>query len=463
MGAIETDYLVVGAGASALAFTDALISEADVDVTLVDRRARPGGHWNDAYDFVRLHQPSAMYGVNSLPLGADTIDQTGTNAGFYERATGVEIREYFGRVLHQLLASGQVRHFPVSNYLGEEGQGPAFESLLTGATTDVTVRRAIVDTTYLDVSVPARHRPSFTSSDDAQVIPVSDLSSIGTAPTGFTVLGSGKTAMDTCSFLLENGVDPDSIRWVRPREALVTDRSYSQPLDLLGVTLEGFAAAVEVLAQAGSMPDLFAGLESCGQVMRIDPNVEATMFRGAILSRAERDQLQQIERVERLGHVTHIGDDRICLNGGEVPTTRGELHVDCTARGLGPNPARPIFEDGHITVQSLSGGFTTYNSALLGYIEGTRDDLAEKNRLAPPVAAPATAKDWIAFYRSLVVTAGLHGAEPDLATFQDEKRLSLTCGMSSKFGDPQVSAAVERWLTQAEAAVDNADRLLASA
>ena len=31
----------------------------------------PGGHWNDAYSFVNLHQPSAFYGVNSLPLGAN--------------------------------------------------------------------------------------------------------------------------------------------------------------------------------------------------------------------------------------------------------------------------------------------------------------------------------------------------------------------------------------------------------
>ena len=45
---IETDYLVVGAGASGLAFADSLLAEADVDMVLVDRRDRPGGHWRDA-------------------------------------------------------------------------------------------------------------------------------------------------------------------------------------------------------------------------------------------------------------------------------------------------------------------------------------------------------------------------------------------------------------------------------
>jgi len=38
MQAIETDYLVVGAGAMGMAFTDALIDHADVHVTLVDKR-----------------------------------------------------------------------------------------------------------------------------------------------------------------------------------------------------------------------------------------------------------------------------------------------------------------------------------------------------------------------------------------------------------------------------------------
>ena len=40
---INTDYLVVGSGASGLAFVDALVAEADVDVTLIDRRRAPGG------------------------------------------------------------------------------------------------------------------------------------------------------------------------------------------------------------------------------------------------------------------------------------------------------------------------------------------------------------------------------------------------------------------------------------
>ena len=74
MTTLETDYLVIGAGAAGMAFTDELIADSDADVVMVDRRHRPGGHWNDAYPFVRLHQPAPFYGVNSRRLGTDVIE-----------------------------------------------------------------------------------------------------------------------------------------------------------------------------------------------------------------------------------------------------------------------------------------------------------------------------------------------------------------------------------------------------
>lgn len=61
--ALDTDYLVVGSGATGMAFADTLLAETDARITIVDRHGKPGGHWNDAYPFVTLHQPSAFYGV----------------------------------------------------------------------------------------------------------------------------------------------------------------------------------------------------------------------------------------------------------------------------------------------------------------------------------------------------------------------------------------------------------------
>src|SRR3954471_19712735 len=115
---IDTDYLVVGAGASGMAFVDAVLANSDARVVMVDRRHRPGGHWLDAYPFVRLHQPSADYGVNSPPLGANTIDPS----RYYQRASAGEICDYFCRVMDErFVPSGKVRFLPMSDYRGESG------------------------------------------------------------------------------------------------------------------------------------------------------------------------------------------------------------------------------------------------------------------------------------------------------------------------------------------------------
>lgn len=119
MSRLEADYLVIGAGAMGLAFADTLVSESDARVVIVDRHDQPGGHWTTAYPFVRLHQPSAYYGVNSRALGSDTIDQFGYNAGFFELASGAEVCAYFDAVMRQhLVPTGRVTYLPMSEYLG---------------------------------------------------------------------------------------------------------------------------------------------------------------------------------------------------------------------------------------------------------------------------------------------------------------------------------------------------------
>ena len=123
MHEVQADYLVVGAGAGGLDFTDTLLSQSDGDVIVVDRRSGPGGHWNDAYPFVQLHQPSCFYGVDSMPLGDDRIDTSGINGGSCERATAPEVLDYFQRVMSdRLLPSGRVRYSPLHDFdRGEDG------------------------------------------------------------------------------------------------------------------------------------------------------------------------------------------------------------------------------------------------------------------------------------------------------------------------------------------------------
>ena len=135
---IDTDYLVIGAGAMGMAFVDTLCTETDAHITLVDRYGQPGGHWTTAYPFVRLHQPSTFYGVNSRDLGVEHIDVTGWNSGLNELASAAEVCAYFDQVMQQqLVASGRVDYFPMCDYLGEG----RFKRIVTGDTYQVSVRK----------------------------------------------------------------------------------------------------------------------------------------------------------------------------------------------------------------------------------------------------------------------------------------------------------------------------------
>jgi len=51
---LSADYLIIGSGAMGMAFADTLLTESDATIIMVDRFAKPGGHWNVAYPFVRL-------------------------------------------------------------------------------------------------------------------------------------------------------------------------------------------------------------------------------------------------------------------------------------------------------------------------------------------------------------------------------------------------------------------------
>jgi hypothetical protein len=460
MSPIDTDYLIVGAGAAGLAFADALITESDADLVIVDRRERPGGHWNDAYPFVRLHQPSAYYGVNSLPLG-DSIDEDGPNAGWYGRATGAEICDYFQRVLEQLLASGRVRFFSMCDYAGDWSGEHRLVSRPTGESSTVRVRRRIVDATYLAPSVPSTHTPSFAVDPNVRLIPINDLVTLSEPGSGYTVLGAGKTAMDACGWLLDSGVEPEAIRWIRPRDTWLLDRAFQQPLELVGSLMEGLSLQVQAAARAENVADLFRRLEACGQLVRLDPAVEPTMYRGATISQAELEGLRLIENVVRLGRVTHIGEARIALEAGSIPTDDKQIYVDCTADGAHRVPGRAVFEPNRITLQAVRTGLLPFSAALIAFVESAREDDVEKNRLCPPNPYPNAAVDWIATNAISHRVQIRWFEEPDLLAWMERSRLDVARGLNAHLSEPQTQAAVARFLTNLEPAVEKLESFLA--
>jgi hypothetical protein len=452
---IDTDYLVVGGGASAMAFTDSLLAASDARVVLVDRRDRPGGHWLDAYPFVRLHQPSAVYGVTSRPLGLDRIDESGPNAGFYERASASEICDYFSRVLdEQFLPSGRVRFLGLHDYRGEDGDGHHVMSLLTGDQTTIRPRK-LVDATYIESEIPSRHTPAYSVGAGVHLVAPNDLVDLDAPPSGFTVIGAGKTAMDTCNWLLDAGVDPDRIQWIRPRDPWLFDRGSFQPLRLVGSFMKLQARWVEAAAQAEDGMDFGRRLQAAGIFLRIDPDVEPEAYRGPIVSTRELDALRTVERVVRLGRVRGIESQRIELEHGEVATQPDTLHVDCTAAGVRPATPRPIFAGDRITLQYVTITGAPWSAATIGHIEATRENDADKNRLTPPVMFSGNASDLLRF--AYAAMSGLYArtSESDLATWLESCRLNPASGAIERAGEPEVAAAFTSLMTNFGPAMRN--------
>ncbi|MDG4785989.1 hypothetical protein O7626_08630 [Micromonospora sp. WMMD1102] len=393
---IDTDYLVIGAGATAMAFVDTLLTESQSTVTLVDRYHQPGGHWTVAYPYVRLHQPSTMYGVNSRPLGEDKVDRLGWNAGLYELAGVSEICGYFDQVMRQtFLPSGRVSYFPMAEYRG----GGRFQLTASAKEYQVTVRRRVVDTTYQGVTVPAMRPPEFPVATGVTVVPPNELPAVRKSYDRYVIVGAGKTGIDACLWLLEQGVEPADLTWIMPRAPWLIDRAAVQPMPLRQADdiAKEHAAKHEAIMGAQSVPDLFDRLEAVGALLRISPDERPTAFRCATVSQAELQQLRRIEHVVRLGRVKRINEADIELDGGTLATGPHVLHVDCTADAVKQLPVVPIFQDGLITLQSVRACQPVFSAALIAHVEATCPDDRAKNELCPVTPNPRTDVDWLRF------------------------------------------------------------------
>lgn len=405
---VETDYLIIGSGTVGLAFADTLLAETDAHITIVDRHGKPGGHWNDAYPFVTLHQPSAFYGVNSLPLGSGLKDTVGLNRGLYELASGPELNGYFERVMNQhLLPSGRVRYHPLCNHLGDG----LFESLLSGARTQVKVRRKLVDTTHFSPEVPATHPPRYTVAAGVRLVPPNALPDLWRplqagqpAPRHFVVVGAGKTAMDACIWLLQSGAEPDAIAWVVPRDSWLTNRVTTQNgPEFFEQAIGSQADQLEAFAQATSVQDLYLRLEACGVMLRIDPQRMPGMFHFATVSLDELAVLRRIRHVIRLGRVQALQADEMQLEHGRVPVRPGTLFIDCTASAVREKPALPVFQGARIVPQLLRAPLLAFSAALAAYVEAHYDDEALKNQLCTPVPFTHTLE---AYPRTMLANLG---------------------------------------------------------
>lgn len=470
---IETDYLVVGAGATGLAFADTMLQESNAHITIVDQHAQPGGHWNDAYPFVGLHQPSAFYGVNSLELGSGRKDTYGFNAGLYELASGADVTSYFLKLMRQvLLPSGRVHYMPLSRYLGSDGQSAQVQSILSGQETRISIRKKRVDATYFSPNVPATSAPKYTAAAGVRLVTPTQITQIWNGgaqrPAHYCIVGAGKTAMDVGVWLLDCGANAASISWVMPRDSWLLHRLTTQPgEEFFQHSVGGMVAQLKAIAEAASVEDLFLRLEAAGQMLRIDRSQTPSMFHYATMSEAEVQALRQITQVIRKGRVQAIEPEALVLEHGRHAMPHGTLYIDCTASAVRKpdgsfSSTEPIFQAGRILPQLVRAPLVSFSAAVCAYVEAHYDGDATKNKLCTPVPFPRNVAGWVQSTMANQANQAVWSQDKALRNWMREARLDgfgkLIAGVSPD--DTEKMAMLGAIRQYGMAAAGNASKLL---
>ena len=409
----ECDYLIVGAGATGVAFCDSLLQGNTggnmPKIVMVDAHASPGGQWHDSYDFVQLHQPSAGYGVESTPLEPSPEQKD-------HLATRREILEYYRALIQTWEASADftfVGNATLDLDLNANPGNPSEHKDVYSITTlkkdgqqqpqhtTIKVRKRLVDARYLQPDLPIHVKPKFTlDPHKIKCIPVNELVTLTSALSQkFVVIGGGKTGMDAVYYLLTRAkVPPTQIVWVVPNEPWITAReNIGNCMELLHTAIMGGLATHQTSLQDDPtlFQNAFVQWHQQGKVYRLfdfGNNEWPTKFQDATLSKDELATLRQIPATNILhgqGRIQRIRDngDLEFQNGTvvELPWKNDNadttIFVHCSAGAFNYThhttcPPRPVFDSANkrITLQDVYGtpGFCFVGS-ILGKLESVVD------------------------------------------------------------------------------------------
>mmetsp|Transcript_28817 Transcript_28817/g.43294 ORF Transcript_28817/g.43294 Transcript_28817/m.43294 type:complete len:244 (-) Transcript_28817:182-913(-) len=185
-----------------------------------------------------------------------------------------------------------------------------------------------------------------------------------------------------------------------PRDPWLMNRRWIQPGSLARRLEEVTDIAVlsDVLAQEKEAMKAEAyKLERSGILLRVDEGRWPEAFQCATVDEEELGELRRVlPGILRLGYVREVGVESLLLDGGELATGAGTLHVDCTADALSKRPAVPIFSKDRITLQPVTMCQQVAGAALLAYVESRwPEDEAKKNQLVMPCPHPNGFKDML--------------------------------------------------------------------
>jgi len=196
---IETYELVlVGAGIAGLNALSAASEylPKDARVLLLDQKDAPGGMWNTAYDYVRLHQPHPMFTVGNMKwnwrkprgyLAARDEVQNHLSRALAPIAKKVALETEFAQTVSSCVEV-ETGHGPMAQITFHPNENP-------GTSKTVLAKRA-VHASGLNYSLA--EALAFSSKSVVSIIPQDLLKTLDAIPdAAVVVVGGGKTGMDT--------------------------------------------------------------------------------------------------------------------------------------------------------------------------------------------------------------------------------------------------------------------------
>ncbi len=196
------DLCVVGAGIAGLnaLFVAKQYLPAASKVALIDRHPGAGGMWNSTYDYVRLHQPHAMFTAGDIPWRLSKPDSY--------LASGEEVQTHLAHCLEVIAQGWQIdTYWNCNAEIGDElgsGDGIIVEISLTpsndNAIAQTIVAKQVINAKGLDIPDIA---PLQLSSNRVTSTTPQALSKLPRDHRAIYVVGGGKTGMDTALMAAE--------------------------------------------------------------------------------------------------------------------------------------------------------------------------------------------------------------------------------------------------------------------
>ena len=179
----------------------------------------------------------------------------------------------------------------------------------------------------------------------------------------------------------------------------------------------------EAIAAATSKSDMFDRLEACGYFLRLDPNVQPTMFHGATISELELAALRRVNDVVRKGRVSKIDSESISFVNGRTEPSLGHVMVDCSASAVKDNIIKPVFQGDVITPQTTRAYQPVFSAAMIAWVEANIEGEAVKNSLTGVVPLPDDLDRFIRMTAANLMNQALWGQNKALRHWMREARL----------------------------------------